>query len=113
MTKLGKLFKTPKNHNSYDIEAMEAEHVFPVSSIIEKKFGFEPTMLPIFGLDSVYMELKRDDAIITVSWDNWSGLYIMGMNEAGDEIVLEIAEYMDNIEEKLVKIMEKEEGSSG
>jgi hypothetical protein len=95
MTKLkGNFSKTTEGHETYDIYHAEAEHIFPVATMIEKKFGFKPLQLPIFALDSAYIELIRNDVKIIVGWDIWSGLFVMSTDIKGDTVVHEIGEYL-------------------
>ncbi|MFX0098753.1 MAG: hypothetical protein ACFFCS_04170 [Candidatus Hodarchaeota archaeon] len=107
MGKLGKLFKTPTGVYNYEIESMKPKHVLPISDLIEKQFGFEHTQPIIEGLDTLLYEMKLDKARITVNWDVWSGLYVLGMNDAGSEWIPKIAEYLDSIEDELEKMMEE------
>lgn len=95
MTKLnGKFYKTAKGNETYDIEHAEAEHIFPVATIIQKTFGFKPLQLPIFGLDSAHLELIKEDIKIMIGWDIWSGLFVMAIDEKGNKAVREIGEFL-------------------
>jgi len=90
----GNFSKTAAGHETYDINHAEAEHIFPVATIIEKQFGFKPLQLPILALDSAYIELKRNDIKIIIGWDIWSGLFVMAVDHKGDSIIHEIGEYL-------------------
>ena len=99
MTKLkGKLYKTAKGNETYDIEHAEAEHIFPVATLIQENFGFEPLQLPIFGLDSAYLEMVRENIKIIVGWDIWSGLFVMSPDKKGNSAVREIGEFLNKAE---------------
>lgn len=89
-----KFFKTAKGHLTYDIYHAEAEHIFPVASMIEKKFGFKTLNVPILGLDSAYLELIQNEIKIIVGWDIWSGLFIMSSDLKGDTTVRKIGKYL-------------------
>ena len=95
MTKLnGKFYKTAEGNETYDIEHVEAEHIFPVATIIQKTFGFKPLQLPNFGLDSAYLELIKEDIKIIIGWDIWSGLFVMAIDEKGNLAVREIGDFL-------------------
>ena len=99
MTKLkGKFYKTAKGNETYDIEHAEAEHIFPVATLIQEHFGFEPIQLPIFGLDSIYLEMIREDIKIIVGWDIWSGLFVMSPYKKANSAVREIGEFLNKAE---------------
>ena len=90
----GKFHKTAEGNVTYDIYHAEAEHIFPVATLIQKKFGFLPKQLPVMGLDSIFLELFRREIKIMVGWDNWSGLFVMAVDEKGNAAVREIGEYL-------------------
>ncbi|MFX1442322.1 MAG: hypothetical protein ACFFHV_02820 [Promethearchaeota archaeon] len=95
MTKLkGKFNKTTEGNETYDIEYAEAEHIFPVATLIQKEFSFEPVQLPIFGLDSVYLEMIKQDIRIIVGWDIWSGLFVMATHKKANSVVRKIGEFL-------------------
>jgi hypothetical protein len=41
--------------------------------------------------------LTRDDVKIVVSWDNWSGLFVMAVDAKGDPGVERIGAYLDGV----------------
>jgi len=101
MTKLkGKFYKTAKGNETFDIEHAEAEHIFPVATLIQKEFGFEPLKLPVFGLDSAYLEMAQEDIRIIVGWDIWSGLFVMASDKKANLAVRKIGEFLGSQEIK-------------
>ena len=101
--KNGKLYKTGKGYYTYDVEYAEAHHIFPVMTAIEKQFNFSPGRLPGLGLDTAIGELVRDNIRILVGWDIWSGVYVMALDVEGNEVIQEIAEYLDPILDEIIK----------
>ncbi|MEX2681158.1 MAG: hypothetical protein Q6373_006130 [Candidatus Sigynarchaeota archaeon] len=91
----GIISKTMAGHLTYDIEEAEADLVFPVVSAIEKEFGYEVLKFPGFSLTGPVVEMARGDVKIVVSWDNWSGLFVMAVDEKGDPDVRKIGEFLD------------------
>jgi hypothetical protein len=101
MNKLGQMFQTAEGHASYEIEEADAEQVYTVADRIEQRFGFEPTGLPVVGVDSIHIGLRRQAEKITVGWDNWSGLFVMADDAHGNTSVEQIAEYLESIQTEL------------
>ena len=99
--------KTATGYESYEIEAAEASLVFPVATRIQEKYGFEAEHLPVFGLDSVWLDLHLKDAKITIGWDNWSGLFVMAMDEKDNPIIREIGCYIECILDELSIIQDE------
>jgi hypothetical protein len=52
--------------------------------------------MPGFSLTGPVVEMTRDDVKIIVSWDNWSGLFVMAVDAKGDPEVERIGVYLDN-----------------
>ena len=93
----GKISKTHAGFLTYDIYEAEADLVFPDVSAIEKQFGYEVPGLPGFSLDGPVVEMTRGDVKIVVSWDNWSGLFVMAVDAKGDPEVERIGAYLDGV----------------
>lgn len=95
---IGQFHRTASGRTSYEIYEAEGEFVFHVVQILKDRFGFS-TRLPIFWLDEVYVDCKKESlkATVTVGWDEWSGCFVMANNQAGDEVVREIGGYLDSL----------------
>ena len=92
----GKFFKTMKGRDSFEIYAADATLVFPLASMLQKEFSLEAVSLPLFGLDGIYLDLSKESVLITIGWDNWSGLFIMANEEDGDALIQEIGKFLEN-----------------
>ena len=97
MESIGRMFKTAGGKASYEIESFEPEQVIPVSEWIQEHFGFEPKGLPIAGLDQIFWTLEKGGVEIMVGWDNWSGLFVMAVDAAGEAWVEQIGTFLDGI----------------
>ncbi len=93
----GKLSKTAAGFNTYDVYEAEANLVFPVVSAIEKQFGYMVPGLPGFSFTGPVVEMTRSDVKIIVSWDNWSGLFVMAVDAKGDPEIERIGAYLDGV----------------
>ena len=104
MTKLKPVLrKTPKGLLSYDIGA-DFVLFFPLATKIQEKFELEPDQLPIFGLDQVFLDLTKDDIKIMIGWDIWSDLFIMALDKKANNLIQEIATYLDSILDELEEL---------
>ncbi len=99
----GSISKTHAGFLTYDVDEAEADLVFPVVSAIEKQFGYEVPRLPGFSLTGPVIEMTRGDVKIVVSWDNWSGLFVMAVDEKGDPEVRKIGEFLDGKLDELTR----------
>ncbi len=97
----GSISKTHAGFLTYDVDEAEADLVFPVVSAIEKQFGYEVPRLPGFSLAGPVVEMTRGDVKIVVSWDNWSGLFVMAVDAKGDPEIERIGAYLDGIIDSL------------
>ncbi len=93
---IGQFMKTVSGRESYEIYEADGQMVYEVVQILREEFGFQ-SALPIFGPDEVYVDCTRDDARLTVGWDNWSGCFVMGFNDRADPIVREIGDYLNTL----------------
>ena len=86
----GEFFETDDGHLSYELEDLEAAMVFPVASRIQRRFGFAPAKPQAFEPEAQLIDLIRDGVLIAVGWNDWSGLYVMAQDAAGDAWLKEI-----------------------
>ena len=92
--KIGILTKVANGHLSFEIEDAKGNIVKSVSKMLKKHFNFKPNR-PIVLLDEVLINGVIDKEKITVSWDNWSGLFIMADSDLGDSIIESIGDYIN------------------
>jgi len=102
----GELRKTPTGLYTYDMEG-DPILVFPLATLIQKKFGLEAGKFPAIGLDEVLVELTYNNIPIIVGWDIWSDLFVMAMDQRANFKVKEIAEYLSTKLIKLGKLEDK------
>lgn len=97
----GEFFETDDGHLSYELEDLEAAMVFPVASRIQRRFGFAPTKPQAFEPEAELIDLIRDGVLIAVGWNDWSGLYVMATDAAGDAWLKEIVADLENAGDEL------------
>lgn len=100
----GKFHKLSNGHNSFDIYKAPADFLINITDILIKRF--EVTLIspqPMSGLDGSYLEFKRGNIRITAGWDVWSGCFIQSYCANGDELVLDIGNYLNTLNCKFGK----------
>jgi len=102
----GILRKSPSGVYTYDIGA-DSVLVFPLASKLQERFQLEAGQLPIFGLDTILVELTKDDLTIVVGWDIWSELFIMAGEVKANGLLKEISKYLDSIMKELGDLEDK------
>lgn len=100
---LGEFFETDDGHLSYELEDLEAAMVFPVASRIQRRFGFAPTKPDDIERDAQLIDLVRDGVQIAVGWNDWSGLYVMAQDAAGDAWLKEIVADLETAGDELAE----------
>jgi hypothetical protein len=106
MKLIGKIRPT-KNGITYDIDGGEAVLVFPLATKIQKRFGLDAGQLPAIGFDNVLVELTKNDIKIIVGWDIWSDLFVMSVDEKGNQLIRKIAEFIEGSLDELSLMQEK------
>lgn len=93
---IGQFLKTASGRTSYEIYEAEGDMVFEVIQILKDRFGFS-TRLPVFWLDEIYIDLKKENLRLTVGWDEWSGCFVMANSSDSDAVVREIGVYLESV----------------
>ncbi|MBS1812523.1 MAG: hypothetical protein JST84_30430 [Acidobacteria bacterium] len=93
----GIIQKTAQGCDSYEIFDADAEFLTRLVKVLTSHFGMISASEPILGNDVVYWDFERDGTKLTAGWDIWSGCFVFGYNTAGNELVREIAQYLDQV----------------
>jgi len=97
----GEFFETDEGHLSYELEDLEAAMVFSVANRIQRRFGFAPTKPQAFEPEAQLIDLVRDGVRIAVGWNDWSGLYVMASDAAGDAWLKQIVADLESAADEL------------
>lgn len=93
----GKFCTTANGFKSYEIFDADENSIFNFADILEQEFQFTKFKVPVVGLDGIYWDFYKDEEMITLGWDNWSGIFIMSNSELGDLLVTQIGNYINSI----------------
>ncbi len=87
-----KRYQVSNGHNTLDNMELESDAIPFIRSRLEAHFGPRFQIGSRAGLDlsAVAVEMRIDNAPITLGWDNWSGLFMMAHDAQGDLVIKEI-----------------------
>ena len=94
-----KLYTVSSGHCSLENFALEAEDIPSVLQTLQAHvhdrlaFGGQAGV----GLSTVGIEILVDGNPLTVGWDNWSGVFLMARDSAGDAILRELNCYLNQV----------------
>lgn len=92
----GHFHTTAHGCKTYEVFYLQPSAIWTVAAWIQQKFGFQPTTLPVFGLDEIFLDLRKGRTQITLAWDNWSGLFVMARTRQGDPFIEQIGAYLES-----------------
>jgi hypothetical protein len=90
--------KTASGCDSYEISDGESRLVFQLAPLIEEQFGLTPQRAkPVVHLDEVFIEYDN----FYLDWDIWSGFSVFAKSEEGNQVVREVAAYIETLLDEL------------
>ncbi|MFM9278879.1 hypothetical protein [Paenibacillus jiagnxiensis] len=92
----GKMHKTFKGYNSYEIVDADTSFIYKLATIVTEKFHFTH-INSITGPEQVFMDFEKGGNMITLGWDIWSGCFVMAHDNAGDKYIEELGKYLDTL----------------
>lgn len=94
-----KLYNISSGHCSVDNFELEAEEMPAVLQKLQDHFQDRLILgrQAGIGLSAVGIDILVDGILLTVGWDNWSGVFIMAKDAAGDTILKELEVYLNHI----------------
>ena len=78
-----------------DFHHIEVGMYSKVTHDIVGKFGLEVAGEKTVGLDEVFQDFSRGDMVLSLEWDNWSGYIINAKSASAEQLVREIAGYIN------------------
>jgi hypothetical protein len=64
---------------------------------IVRAFSLKQHTAATAAYDVAFCDYVRDESIVGIEWDNWSGLVIVAKNSASEALVRSIAEYLQTM----------------
>ena len=93
----GIIQQTAQGRASYEIYEANSDFLAKLAQVLESHFGFQAIRNPLDGVDVIYWDFARDDIQVTLGWDIWSGCFVFATSEAGDEIIHQIGQYLEQV----------------
>ncbi|MCI8527146.1 MAG: hypothetical protein HFF17_14840 [Oscillospiraceae bacterium] len=87
-----KICKISSGHNSLENFELDADSVWEVLHQLKDIFQdrISTGEKAGVGLSTLGVDIRVDSVRLTVGWDNWSGVFIMAWDVAGDNIIQEV-----------------------
>ena len=84
-----KLLRISSGHLSLENGDFESDQIYEVLSEIESKLEDSPTFGGKIGAtpSAAAAELLIDGVRLTLGWDIWSGVFIMALDNDGDQVI--------------------------
>ncbi|MCI8423875.1 MAG: hypothetical protein HFF50_10190 [Lawsonibacter sp.] len=94
-----KLYRISSGHYTIDNFELGAEEIPAVLRTLQACFQERLTLgrQAGIGLSQVGIEVLVDGSPLTVGWDNWSGVFLMAEDAAGDAILTELDDYLHHV----------------
>ncbi|WP_328185260.1 hypothetical protein [Marinobacter sp. OP 3.4] len=79
---------------TFDFNSIQSRCYQEVTKAIVVEFGLEPAGGKVRGLDEVFQDFKRDNEVVSLEWDSWSGYIVNAKTKSAEPLVREIAGYV-------------------
>ncbi len=79
---------------TFDFDGIEADSYKEVTEAVVERFGLSVASGRTAGLDTVFQDFKKENLVVGLEWDNWSGYIVNAKVKAAETLVKEIASYI-------------------
>jgi len=96
----GRLHKNASGNNSYEIHKADSEYIFEFANVLRDCYEFgavKRSSNPAYNFDCIFWDFQKDNILLTVGWDIWSGAFVFAHCSKGDEYIEKIATHFDNL----------------
>jgi hypothetical protein len=91
---LGKFYRDASDRLTFGVFEVNAEVYSDLCGRIAETFQLDPLGPAINGLDVVFRDFARDNQIVGLEWDIWSGFTVVAENLGSEELVRQVASYL-------------------
>lgn len=91
MWKITNIANGRKSCDNFDLESCDIPKVL---SLLENKFEISYDNNGGIGFSLVGLDLQINGERVTIGWDNWSGIFVMSKESAGDVVIEKIYEFL-------------------
>jgi hypothetical protein len=93
----GQFYEAASGHKTYEIFYAAPNILFEIGNILVAKFGCTALDLPGIGVKAAITKCQKDDILLDLGWDHWSGFYILAHSAEGDKLIEEIGNYLNSM----------------
>ena len=87
--------RNASNQLTIDFEKVKSTMYSKITQAVIKTFSLKSSSQLTEGLDEVFQNFKLDDAEIGLEWDIWSGYTVVAKNVKAEELVREVATFIE------------------
>ncbi len=88
-------YRNESNQLTIDFDKIESKMYLKITKEVVKKYNLETNKKLVIGFNEKFQEFKLGKAIIGLEWDNWSGYIVNAKNKEAENLVKEIAEFIN------------------
>lgn len=78
-----------------DFQRIEINMYQKITTELTSKFNLEASGAQTVGVDEIFQSFKKGDDLIGLEWDNWSGYIVTAKTKSAEQLVREIAGYIN------------------
>ncbi|MDH5389076.1 MAG: hypothetical protein OEY06_11595 [Gammaproteobacteria bacterium] len=88
------------NRLTFDFDRIESRSYSKITKAVVSHFKLVPDNKLTEGLDEIFQDYKSGDSVVGLEWDNWSGYIVNAKNTKSEQLVKEIAAFINENYEK-------------
>jgi hypothetical protein len=89
-----RFWRDASNRLIFEMSQVPARCYADVRNDLVEVFGLVPANEVVVGLDEVFQNFRRGDAIVGIEWDRWTAFIVVATDQTAEGLVGEIAAYL-------------------
>lgn len=81
---------------TYNFIGIPSRHYSKITKTIVSEFGLEVESSKTTGLNEVFQDFKKDNKVVGLEWDSWSGYIVSAKEISTEPLAREIAGYIQH-----------------
>lgn len=79
---------------TYDFIEISSRHYSKITKAVVSEFELEVEISKTTGLNEVFQNFKKDNKVVGLEWDSWSGYIVSAKITSAEALVRDIAGYI-------------------
>ena len=88
-------YRDASNRLAFDVSNIGSEEYRRKCHEIAQKFDLVPLRGLVVGLDEMFRDYHRDNLVVGLEWDIWSGFIVVAKTSQAEALVEEIADFLE------------------